>query len=476
MQPPYRKKQIIPLDVVDLAFGGRGIARENDYVWFVDGGIPGQRVMARIYHIRKQFGEARAVETVKPSPDQVDPACPYFGVCGGCQLQHLRYERQVEAKTRQVKDILERIGGFRDVDVLPTLPAPEIYGYRNKMEFTFSDLRWTLENDASDKPADFALGLHVPGRFDKVLDIDVCPLQSDRANGILKTVQERILETGLPPYGARSHRGVWRFLVLREGKNTGDLMVHFITSGQEIARTREAVDGLAETLAARHPEITTITHATTDRLSQVAYGEQERTLLGTGKIRETLRGRTFEISSGSFFQTNTGQAERLFEKVSELAELSGTECVYDLYCGAGAIGLSIADRVRRVVGVEAVEPAVRDALRNAEINGITNVVFAAGDMKDALRDRVFQSEFDPPDVVILDPPRGGTHPSAIRDVLALDAPKIVYVSCNPPILARDAKTLCETAYDLKIVQPVDMFPHTGHVEAVAVFRRRTAAP
>jgi 23S rRNA (uracil1939-C5)-methyltransferase len=356
--------------------------------------------------------------------------------------------------------------------VRPTLPAPQVYGYRNKMEFTFSDQRWIPENDAPDKRADFALGLHVPGRFDKVLDIDRCPLQSDLANGILHTVQELVRGTGLPPYGARSHRGVWRFLVLREGKNTGDLMVHFITSGQEGERTREAVDGMVETLAARHPAITTVTHATTYRLSQVAYGEKERTLRGAGKIREVLLGRTFEISSGSFFQTNTRQAEKLFDCIADLAELSGTESVYDLYCGAGAIGLSIAHRVKSVVGVESVEPAVRDALRNAGINGITNVVFAAGDMKHALRDETFRREFGPPDVVILDPPRGGTHPDTISDLLALDAPKIIYVSCNPPVFARDAKILCGDAYELGTVQPVDMFPHTGHVEIVAVLRRK----
>ena len=472
MNPPYRKKQIIPLDIADLAFGGRGIARENDYVWFVDGGIPGQRVMARVYHIRKQYGEARAVETLRPSPDEVEPACPHFGVCGGCQLQHLRYESQVEAKSRQVEDILIRLGGFKDVRVHRTLPASEIYGYRNKMEFTFSDQRWIPENDASGKPADFALGLHVPGRFDKVLDIDRCPLQSDRANGVLRSVQELVRGTDLPPYGSRSHRGVWRFLVLREGRNTGDLMVHFITSGQEPEKTREAVDGMAEALVGRHPAVTTITHSMTDRLSQVAYGENERILKGAGKIRETLLGRTFEISSGSFFQTHTHQAERLFGCIADLAEFSGTESVYDLYCGAGAIGLSIAHRVKAVTGVEAVEPAVRDALRNARINGITNVVFAAADMKHALRDVKFRSEAGPPDVVILDPPRGGTHPDTVEDLLSLGAPKIIYVSCNPPLFARDAKILCRDAYELGTVQPVDMFPHTGHVEIVAVLRRR----
>jgi 23S rRNA (uracil1939-C5)-methyltransferase len=472
MKLTHHKKEIIPLDVTDLAFGGRGVARENDYVWFVDGGIPGQRVLARIYHVRKQYGEARAVEVVTRSPHQIDPVCPYFGVCGGCQLQHLRYDVQVQAKTRQVTDILQRIGGFQGVEVRPTLPASEIYGYRNKMEFTFSDQRWISEGEASDHPAGFALGLHVPGRFDKVLDIDACPLQSDNANRIFKTVRSLVLETGLPPYGLRSHQGIWRFLVIREGKNTGDLMVHFITSGQESGRVRETVDHITKKLLVRHRDITAVSHSTTDRLAQAAYGETERILHGSGKIREKLRNRIFEISSGAFFQTNTGQAEQLFNTVIELAGFTGQELVYDLYCGTGAIGICIADRVREVVGIEAVEPAVRDALRNTELNGLTNVSFVAGDMKDALRSESFRSEFGQPDIVVLDPPRGGTHPDTVRELLELGAQKIVYVSCNPAILARDLKILCERIYSIQAVQPVDMFPHTGHIETVAVLDKK----
>jgi 23S rRNA (uracil1939-C5)-methyltransferase len=479
MTQTRKKNEIIELEIADLAFGGRGIARQDNYVWFVDGGIPGQKVRARTYRIAKQYGEARAVETLSPSPDQVEPVCPHFGVCGGCQLQHLRYEAQVAAKTRQVRDLLERIGGFQDPDVRPTLPSESVTGYRNKMEFTFSDTAWKSDPPApreEGSPADgtepgWALGLHVPGRFDKVLNIESCPLQSDRANAVLGSVHGLVSATGLPGYGARSHRGVWRFLVLREGKATGDLMVHLITSGQEIRDTRAVVDRMAAELIRRHPFITTFIHSVTDRLSQVAAGETERVLSGDGRIHEKLGNRVFEISSGSFFQTHTAQAVRLFATVAELAGWNGTERVYDLYCGTGAIGICLADKVGEVVGIESVEPAVRNAVRNAELNDLTNISFVLGDLKDALRDKGFREQFGPPDSVVVDPPRGGMHPDALKDLIRLAPASIIYVSCNPPILARDAKTLCSQGYVLGPVQPVDLFPHSGHVEVVAVFKK-----
>ncbi|MBN2200323.1 23S rRNA (uracil(1939)-C(5))-methyltransferase RlmD [bacterium] len=479
MPEPRKKFEIIELEIADLAFGGRGIARQDNYVWFVDGGIPGQKVRARTYRIAKQYGEARAVETLSPSPDQVDPVCPHFGVCGGCQLQHLRYEAQIAAKTRQVRDLLQRIGGFPEPDVRPTLPSASVTGYRNKMEFTFSDLAWKPAPPAPDGDASgasgtepgWALGLHVPGRFDKVLNIESCPLQSDRANAVLKSVHSLVAASGLPGYGARSHRGVWRFLVLREAKATGDLMVHCITSGQNFQESRAVVDRMAADLVRRHPFITTFTHSVTDRLSQVAAGESERVLHGDGRIREKLGDRVFEISPGSFFQTHTAQAVRLFDTVAGLAGWKGNERVYDLYCGTGAIGICLSDKVGEVIGIESVEPAVRNAVRNAELNGLMNISFVLGDLKDALRDKGFRERFGPPDSAVVDPPRAGMHPDALEDLIRLAPASIVYVSCNPPILARDAKTLCDRGYVLGPVQPVDLFPHTGHVEVVAVFNR-----
>jgi 23S rRNA (uracil1939-C5)-methyltransferase len=300
------------------------------------------------------------------------------------------------------------------------------------------------------------------------LDLTACPLQSNRANAVFALTRDLVRNTGLPAYGPRTHQGVWRFLVLREGTATGDLMVHCITSGQALERTAKSVDHISKSLLHAHPDITTVVHSVSDRLAQVAFGESERVLHGSGCIRDRLGNRTFEISSGAFFQTNTSQAERLFQAVADAAELEGNERVYDLYCGTGAIGIFLAGRVAEVVGIEAIETAVADARRNAALNGLTNAEFITGDLKDALEDASFRSVFGPPDIVVLDPPRGGTHPDTIREILRLKPPKIVYVSCNPPILARDARTLADAGYRLGTVQPVDMFPHTGHVEVVAV--------
>ncbi|HDQ44772.1 MAG TPA: 23S rRNA (uracil(1939)-C(5))-methyltransferase RlmD [bacterium] len=466
-----RKGEILEFEIADIAFGARGVARTENFVWFIDRALPGQRVKARVCRIRKQYGEAVLQEVVREAPDRVAPPCPHFGTCGGCQMQHWAYPSQVAAKTRQVEDILRRIGGFPGVDVRPTLPASEILGYRNKMEFTFSDRRWIPEGEDPEKPADFALGLHVPGRFDKVLDLDACLLQSDRANQIFRHVRELTFRSGLPPYGQKSHDGFWRFLILREGRQTGDLMVNLITSGGFGDAGLEAVNRVAEALRAAFPEITTLVHGITDSKGQVARGESGRILWGSGNIREILYGMEFEVSSDAFFQTNTLQAEVLFDAIAGLSGFQGDEVLYDLYCGTGAIGIALAGRVRRVLGVEAIPSAVANARENAALNRLDNVDFVLADMKDALRDSDFVSTCGRPDVVIIDPPRGGTHPKTIQDLLALGAPRLIYVSCNPPLLARDCQALGER-YRLDVVQPVDMFPHTKHIEAVARFTLR----
>ena len=469
MQKRLKKGDSIELSVDDLAFGAKGVARLDDFVWFVERGIPGQKVKARVQRVKRSYGEAYVEEIIEPSPHQVDPPCPYFGICGGCQLQHLNYEIQVEAKTRQIRDILGRIGGLKDVEVRPTLPAKDIYGYRNKMEFSFSDQRWLQENDPPDKPRDFALGLHVRKRFDKVLDIDGCRLQGELSNRILKTVKDLASQTDLPPYSIRNHTGFYRFLIIREGKNTGDLMLNFVTSSQAPNEGEDSMKWIVHKLFWKHPEVTSVIQSITDQKAQVAMSESERLILGPQKITEKIGNLFFEISPFAFFQTNTNQAQRLFETVGELAGFKGDEIVYDLYCGTGAIGISVADKVKHVLGIEVIESAAEDAKRNAELNKITNIEFILDDMKDFLSDTDTNVDiYGAPDVVILDPPRGGTHPKSIKGLIKLASSKIIYVSCNPAILARDLQALCEKHYVLKAVQPVDMFPHTGHVEVVAV--------
>lgn len=470
MEKQPKKGDLFELTIERLAFGARGVARKDEFVWFVDRAIPGQTVKAKARRIRKRYGEAYIQEILEPSPHQIEPPCPYFGVCGGCQLQHFDYGMQVQAKTHQIQEILERLGGIKATRVKACIPCKAIYGYRNKMEFTFSDRRWVFDDEPPDVPKDFALGLHVPRRYDKVIDIDECHLQSEICNRVLRTIKKLIRETNLPPYNIRNHQGFFRFLVIREGKNTGDILINLITTSQ-FEEGPEAITKLTDKLCRKHPEITTFIHSISDKHAQIAFGDSERLLLGDGKIHDKIGDRLYEISPNAFFQTNTTQTEILFETVCILADFKGREVVYDLYCGTGAIGVFLADRVKKVWGIEVIPDAIKNAKRNAELNGLNNLEFIQADMKDALNEIYSLAvKADQPDVVILDPPRGGTHPKTIKHLLRLEAPKIVYISCNPAILARDLQILCEREYTLLEVQPVDMFPHTGHIETVSLLK------
>ncbi|MFO7889346.1 MAG: 23S rRNA (uracil(1939)-C(5))-methyltransferase RlmD [bacterium] len=464
-----KKQYTLELEIEDLAYGGKGVARKDNFVWFVRGGIPGQKVTARIRRKKKSYGEATIDEVIEPSPHQIEAPCPYFGICGGCQLQHLDYRTQLHYKTRQTEEILRRVGEINDPPVLPALGCKEQYGYRNKMEFSFSNKRWFIDENDNQKPEDFALGMHVPRRFDKVLDLDKCLLQSDTLNKILKTIKTLTLETGLPAYDTRNHTGIWRFLVLREGIHTGDIMVNLFTSGQEEEQVKHVIDSMGPEIQKNHPEITSLIHTVTDKKAQIAKGDHSRLLQGKNEIREKIADKIFRISPEAFFQTNTVQTEILFNTICDLADFRGTENVLDLYCGTGAIGIFIADKVKNIYGIEVVESAIADAVTNAEINNLNNIYFHQADIKEIMNNITQVTEkFTDPDVVILDPPRGGTHPKSIQGLLKMAPPKIIYISCNPAILARDLTILCKDQYTLKNVQPVDMFPHTGHIEIVAV--------
>lgn len=470
-----QKNNIIELEIEDLAFKGKGVARTDNFVWFVKHGLPGQKVKARIGKKKKNYGEAYIEEIIEPSPHQISPPCPYFGTCGGCQLQHLKYEKQVFYKTNQIKEILKRMGEFTVPEVLPTIPSRNIYQYRNKMEFSFSDKRWIEKNkeeEETSKSKNFALGLHIPKRFDKVLDIDSCLLQSDKANLLLQDIKKLTFETNLPAYNPRNHTGVWRFLVIREGMNTGELMINIFTSSQEMTKVSNVLKGISHTMRNRHPELTSFIHTVTDSLAQVAQGGNSYLLMGSPKIKEKIGDKIFEISPGTFFQTNSYQTEILFNTIASLADFRGDENVFDLYCGTGAIGITIAEKVKNIYGIEVIESAVKDGIINAELNNLDNVHFYLADIKEAMRDiNDLIRKLTKPDVVILDPPRGGTHPKSIKGLLKMAPSKIIYVSCNPAILTRDLNILCESKYQLKKIQPVDMFPHTGHIEVVTVLLR-----
>ncbi|MBI1845472.1 MAG: 23S rRNA (uracil(1939)-C(5))-methyltransferase RlmD [Candidatus Rokubacteria bacterium] len=447
-----RRGDTVELVIDDLAFGGEGVGRASGYVVFVRGGIPGDRVRVRITETRARFGRAVIESVDVPSPDRVAAPCAYFGRCGGCRLQHVAYPAQLALKEKQVRDCLERLGEVTGFELRPILPAPEPYGYRNKMEFTVVAA-----------PGGARLGLHEADRYDVVLDIERCLLQSDTMNALLAEVREQA--RGLSVYDPDSGQGLLRFVTLREGRRTREAMVNFVAAAPDV----ETLGPVAERLRARVPETASVVLNVNSKKASVAVGTEEHGLVGGDSITERLGGLIFHVSASSFFQTNTVQAERLFGVVEAACELAGSETVVDLYSGTGAISLLLARRCRRVWGVEVAPAAVADAVRNAQANGIDNCTFLSGEVRHVLPELVRQGVSA--EVVVADPPRAGFHPKALGALADLGPARIVYVSCNPSTLARDVGDLARRGYRLEWVQPVDMFPQTPHIEAVARLRR-----
>jgi 23S rRNA (uracil1939-C5)-methyltransferase len=462
----------IELDIEKLAFGGKALGRVEGLVVFVDHAIPGQKVQVRITRKKAQFAEARVISVAEQSPAYVLPRCRHFGLCGGCQWQDLAYEEQLRWKRLHVQECLQHLAGLRPEEIQPAVASPEQFYYRNKMEFTFAPRPWLPAEDmaAGKNPGDIgsALGLHVPGSFNRVFDLEECYLQSPLTGAMVTAVRRWIRGSGLPAYDTREHSGFWRFLVLREGKHTDQMLVHLITTDQG---DLGAVDSLASHLRIQFPTITTMVHSVNQKKAQVAQSEAERTLWGPGFIEEQLQGRRFRISTQSFFQTNTGATEALYGAVIKLAEITGQETVWDLYCGAGSIALSLAAQVRRVVGFELVEAAVQDAYANSGLNRVDNCQFLAGDLKDCIREALKSPHHPRPQVVITDPPRAGMHPQVIQALLELSPQRIIAVSCNPATLARDLALLQEH-YAIVTVEPYDLFPHTAHIECVVRLDRK----
>lgn len=480
----FQRGTELTLALDSFAFEGKSIARLDGLVVFVEGGVPGDEVRVRLTKIKKQFLEADVVEVIKKSPLRVEPQCKYFGTCGGCKWQHVDYQAQLDFKRQHVVDALERIGGFsegvhsdKDIAVNPTLGAEDIYFYRNKMEFSFGE-KWLTRDELEKwkqetgdrRPSRFALGMHIPQRFDKVLDLDECHLQSVVSNRILNLVREFCLDRQLPIYSTFTHTGYLRNLVIRQSTHTDDLMVNLVTSDDQ----PKLLLALSSLLLAEIPSITTIINNITQRKSQVAIGDSEKIYHGSGYITEKIGKRTYHISANSFFQTNTKQAERLYDVAKRMANLKSEDIVFDLYSGTGTIALHIADDVKEVVGIENVEAAVEDARKNAAANKISNGTFILGDLKDRLtKDTAWLNNHSKPNVMIIDPPRAGMHEKVVHEVVEMKPERIVYVSCNPSTQARDLKLMCsETGYRIVEVQPVDMFPHTYHIENVVSLRKK----
>ena len=446
------------VEITDVAFGGRGLARLDGMAVFVDQTVPGDRAIIRIVRKKKNYAEARVIDLIQSSPDRIIAPCEYSGFCGGCKWQFLMYEQQLIYKRQHVLDSLEHIGRIKDTLVHDTIPSELIFGYRNKMEFSCSNRRWLLPHELGQVDVDigFALGLHVPGTFHKVIDTRECLLQPNLGNHLMDEVRTFIRSSDQPVYGLRSHIGYWRFLVLRHSVAHDRWMVNIVTAEDR----RDAVQPLADRLRDRYPKVVSIINNITSRKAGVAVGDVEYTLAGSDIISDKIEGFEFEISANSFFQTNTRGAALLFKIVEKYAGLSGSETVLDLYSGTGTIPILLSEQSKAVTGIEIVESAVDDAEKNCRKNGISNCKFIRGDIRKCLS-QIEQR----PDVLIIDPPRAGMHKDVVKQVLELGAGRLVYVSCNPATMARDLELMQET-YRLEEVQPVDMFPHTYHVEAV----------
>jgi len=461
-----RRKKLPLLEEVmieNIGAEGKSIARVDGVVVFVKEAVPGDVVDLQVFRKKGRFMEARVVKYHSFSEQRTEPFCEHFGVCGGCKWQHLPYDRQLHYKEQQVVDAFRHIAGVEIPESMPILASDPIKHYRNKLEYTFSNHRWLLEHEAaSETPFEHtnAVGLHVPGRFDKVVDIQTCYLQGEPTNALRNFLREIALEKKLTFYDHRSNEGLLRNLIIRTS-TLGEVMV--ILSVQfDVPEVYEVLDAIKE----RFPELTSLMYVINPKKNETLYDQDIITWHGRDHIFEQLEELKFKIGPKSFFQTNSYQALRLYQVAREFAGLSGNEVLYDLYTGTGTIANFMAGKASSVVGIESVPESIEDAKVNSGINGIGNTSFFAGDMKDIFSDS-FIMENGRPDVIITDPPRAGMHTKVVEQILKIAPKRIVYVSCNPATQARDVELLGR-AYKVTRIQPVDMFPHTHHVENVAL--------
>ena len=466
-----RKKELPVLEkvrITDIGAEGNAIARIDNMVLFVPMLIPGDVVDVKVVRKRKKYLEGRAVKFHEYSSDRITPRCSHFGVCGGCRWQHLPYRLQLKYKERQVIDSLQRIGRVELPEIKPVIGSENEYYYRNKLEFTFSDRRWlTFEEVASGLPAakEPALGFHIPGLFDKVLDINECFLQPEPSNAIRNSIRKYAIENDLSFFDLKEQGGFLRNVIIRNTLK-GDLMLIVVLFHED----REKREKLLDFLAASFPRISSLFYVINSKKNS-SLGDQEPVLYrGQDHITEEMDGLSFRIGPKSFYQTNTRQGIELYRVAKEFAGLTGKETVYDLYTGTGTIACYLAGSASKVVGIEYVDEAVQDARVNAGINGINNTMFFSGDMKNVLTQQLFENQ-GYPDVIITDPPRAGMHDDVTKAILNSGAERVVYVSCNPATQARDISLLAE-GYYVADVQPVDMFPHTHHVENVVLMRKK----
>ncbi len=467
-----RKRKQLPLienaEITEVAAEGKALAKVDGLAVFVPYAVPGDVADIQLFRKRSSFAEGRVVKFRKYSEKRINALCSHFGICGGCKWQMLPYAEQLKWKQKQVEDNLTRIGKVELPEISPILGAPETIFYRNKLEFTFSSKRWLTEEELSSSE-DFkqmnGLGFHIPGMFDKVLDIDTCWLQSDVSNRIRNSVREFCLENGYSFFDLRKQEGLMRTLMIRTA-STGELMVIVVFFYED----KEKIEKLLRFLMDEFPEITSLLYVINPKANDTITDREVFVGYGNDCIYEEMEGLRFKIGPKSFYQTNSRQAYNLYKVARDFAALTGHEMVYDLYTGTGTIANFVAKNAAKVIGIEYVAEAIEDAEANSRLNGIENTLFFAGDMKDVLTES-FLAKHGRPDVVITDPPRAGMHDDVIKTILSASPKRVVYVSCNPATQARDVNLL-DTDYRVVGVQPVDMFPHTHHVENVVLLEKR----
>ena len=480
-----KKGDIVEFQIEKYAFEGKGIAKvsknellglteengnEKNYVVFVQGSYPGDKVRARLLKIKNSYAEALALEILSPSQERVKAKCNFFGTCGGCRQQNLDYDSQLKYKQQQVLEIFNKLGGFTEFEIESIIPSENVFYYRNKMEFSFSDKRWLTKEEIDSQEnldRDFALGLHIPRIFDKVLDIDECFLQSEVSNNILNFTREFFKKKKTSVYSTKTHTGYLRNLVIKQSFHTNDLMVNLVTSEENDDLVKEFCTEMRKEI----PQVTTLINNINKKFAAVAIGDYEKVIYGSGFIYDEIGKYKFRVSTNSFFQTNTTQAAKLYQTALDYAELTGNEIVYDLYSGAGTITVFISDKAKKVYAFESVESSIADAKVNAELNEISNIKFFTADLYKSFLHIVQKYNIPKPDVMIIDPPRSGMHPTTVEDVIKLSPNKIVYVSCNPATQVRDIKLMVEAGYKLIKTRPVDMFPHTFHIENVTLLTK-----
>lgn len=465
MRRKFKAYILEDIEIIDAGSEGKAVAKVDGQALFVPYGVPGDIVDVQITNKKKGYMEGKIVSIMKPSPHRIDPTCDHFGVCGGCKWQILDYPQQLIFKQKQVSDNFKHLGKFEFPEINPIIGSEKQYYYRNKLEYTFTNLRWLEDVDMAQREAGIdlevrGLGFHVPGKFDKVVDVQHCSLQAEPSNAIRLAIKAFAMENEISFYNLRTHEGVLRNLIIRTA-STGEIMV--ILSMTEL---NEQTLALLEHLSHEFPQITSLYYVINTKMNDTISDLDMQLFFGKPTISEKMEDLEFMISPTSFYQTNSEQAYRLYSVARSFAQITENDVVYDLYTGTGTIANFIAKQAKKVVGIEYVDAAIDDARKNSEQNGITNTRFFAGDMKDILTTSFIKKQGSP-SIVITDPPRAGMHTSVIEKLLEMEASKIVYVSCNPATQARDI-TLLSEKYKVTQVQPVDMFPHTHHVENVVL--------